>query len=355
MLILKRPILEITWIVTVMLVLLLMPQGISHSQGVVDGVSTVAWSPDGKVLATGRGDGTVSLLDVATNNTAIFHDTLHHINSLAWKPDSSQLAVGYSFGFIQIVNIHAGQVTGVYVDITVGDEVRSVAWSPDGGRLASTSLEGLGPTARKSIKVWDTITHQLIADLSGAQAEPLSSIAWSPDGSKIVSGSDDSTIVIWDVATVSPISTLIGHAGFIYTVKWSPDGTKLASASTDGTGRIWDASTGQTLLTLYGQPSYYIDVDWSPDGQAIVVANNRTVTIFNSITGQVINTAEEKNKVNAIAWNPNGSRIAIGSDSGTYQVNSVTLLSIPTSINAFTPTHPLPATGTTKSVAKQQK
>ena len=100
------------------------------------------------------------------------------------------------------------------------------------------------PVKIKTVKVWDATTGDLLHDLSGHASEVLT-VAFSPDGQRLASGSYDTTVKVWDTATGKAIHTLRGHQGPVSGVAFSPDGRHLASASFDRTVKIWDLTTGQ--------------------------------------------------------------------------------------------------------------
>jgi hypothetical protein len=175
----------------------------------------VAYSPDGRRLASAGYDRTVKVWDAATGQ-----------NLLTLKG-------------------HTG-------------EVSDVAYSPDGRRLASASRDG-------TVKMWDAATSQDFLTLQGHTSAVLL-VVYSPDGSRLASTSQDQTVVkLWDAATGQNFLTLTGHTGWVSGVAYSPDSRRLASASHDQTVKVWDAATGQELLTLKGHTGEVSDVAYSPD------------------------------------------------------------------------------------------
>jgi eukaryotic-like serine/threonine-protein kinase len=206
--------------------------------------------------------------------------------------------------------------TTLYIYRRHKGEVKAVAWSPDGTRIASGSAD-------KTVQVWDAATGDHVVICSGHNAE-VKAVAWSPrDGQRIVSGSLDTTVQVWNATTGSSILTYRGHSQGVRSVAWSPDGTRIASASEDKTVQVWNASTGSTILTYRGHSDKVITVTWSPDGTRIASASfDTTVKVWDAATGRNVYTYTHHSKqVWAVAWSPHdGQRIASGSIDGTVRV-----------------------------------
>ena len=132
-------------------------------------------------------------------------------------------------------------ITGALITTTKGRNnfLRSVAWSRDGNHLAALDVDKI------IIWAWDPVAQTLEKQrtLTG-HSNVVLSVAFSPDGQRLASGSDDTTVRIWDTQTGKQTLTLNKHTQSIYSVHWSPDGKRLASASDDSTIQIWDARPG---------------------------------------------------------------------------------------------------------------
>ncbi|KAJ6015753.1 hypothetical protein N7540_010344 [Penicillium herquei] len=226
--------------------------------------------------------------------------------------------------------------------------VSSVAWSPDGSRLASASVD-------KTVRIWDPATGQSLSTLEG-HSDRVTSVAWSPDGSRLTSASNDKTIRIWDPVTGESVSTLKGHSGLIVSITWSPDGSRLASGSRDRTVKIWNPATSYNLSTLKGHRDWVRSVAWSQDGSRLASASNdNTVRVWDPATGRMIVSNQflgrkmEANShqrlsirqsgsgiwpparacplwgghtswVSSVAWSPDGSRLASASVDKTVRI-----------------------------------
>ena len=247
---------------------------------------SVAFSPDGKRVASGGQEHqgfTIELRDTATGKEL-----------LTLKGHSWDAAV-----------LQEGDKASLYLDW-----VASVAFSPDGKRLASGSRD-------KTIKLWDTVTGTELFTLKG-HLDTVYSVAFSPDGKRLASGSGDNIIKIWDTAKGKELLTLKGHLDTVYSVAFSPDGEQLASGSNDKTIRLWDTAAGTELLTLKGHLDTVYSIAFSPDGKRLASGsgewNAGTVKLWDTITGKELFTLKGyRHEVRSVAFSPDGKRLASGS------------------------------------------
>jgi hypothetical protein len=249
-------------------------------RGHVSEVRSLAWSRDGKHLASGGFDRTVRIWDALTGKQKhILRGHTNFVQAVAWRPDSKRLASVCWDAIVKVWDPATGKET-LSIDGRLGG-VHAVVWSPDGKRLALTSQD-------RTVKVSDASTGKNTLTLRG-HTDWVVSLAWSPDGKRLASASEDHTLKVWDLGTAKELLTLGGHTDWVRSVAWSPDGTRLASGGWDGTVRVWDAITGKETLTLRGHTHYVQSVAWSPDGTRLASAGeDGMILVHDATTGLVV-------------------------------------------------------------------
>ncbi|KAM6504757.1 hypothetical protein FSOLCH5_015252 [Fusarium solani] len=211
-------------------------------------VRSIAFSPDGKLIASGSGDETIKVWDAATGevrHTLQSHG--HWVRSIAFSPDGKLIASATADTTIKVWDTAKGEVKRTLEGH--GHWVRSVAFSPDGKLIATGSWD-------RTIKVWDAAMGEVKHTLKG-HGRSVESVAFSPDGKLIASGSNDWTIKVWDSATGEVKRTLQSHGGPVDSVAFSPDGNLIASGLVNGTVKVWDAATGEVKHPPKGYRAVY--------------------------------------------------------------------------------------------------
>ncbi|HEY9808183.1 MAG TPA: serine/threonine-protein kinase [Halomicronema sp.] len=280
--------------------------------GHTDAVGSVAFRPDGKLLATGSRDKTVKIWNLAKNEVISNLDgDKGAVWTVAFSPDSQQLAIGSFFWRILLFNIATGDlVRSMEHDAAVW----SVAFSPNGKNLATGSED-------KKIKVWNLETGRPVYTLND-HADYVYSIAVSADGKTMVSGSRDGTVKIWEFGTGTLLHNLSGHLSDVRAVAITADGKTVVSGSYDKTLKVWNAETGDLIRTIEGHSDQVVGVAISPDGKIIASASkDKTVKLWNLESGSLINTLEgHSDEVYTVAFSPDGKTIASGGKDNTLKL-----------------------------------
>ena len=228
-------------------------------QGHTQGITSMAFSPDGATLVSGSWDRTIRFWNARTGlHLRTLEGHAAPVTSVAFSADGLRLASGSSDGTVRLWDSE----TGLHVRTLEAHTTRVmfVAFSPNGDVLTSQSDENI-------IRMWDTRTGEHVRTLAlGGHSPGGNSVTFSPDGNIIASGSWDSTIRLWDVHTNEQLRTLEGHKRSILSVAYSPDGSTLASGNWDSTIRLWHARSGRHLNILEGHTDDVTSVVFSPDG-----------------------------------------------------------------------------------------
>ncbi|MCH8886841.1 MAG: caspase family protein [SAR324 cluster bacterium] len=269
-------------------------------------VQGVAFSPDGKTVASVSLDRTFKVWDVESGNLIVSSKRVHsRMYAVAFSPDGALALTGNRDGTIGYWNPKTA-----LLDSTLKAHrkvINSVAFSPD-GKLAVTASDD------ETVKIWDVANQALYRVLKG-HGDDVYSAVFSPDGKLVASASDDKTVIIWNVESGERVDTLRGHRHDVNTVAFSPDGKILASGSADKTIILWDFKTGRIIRRLTQHTNYVFSVAFSPDGKYLASsARDFTVRVWEVETGRMLRVFTGHRKhVYTVAFSPDGRRIVSGS------------------------------------------
>jgi WD40 repeat protein/serine/threonine protein kinase len=275
-----------------------------------DTVWGLAYSPDGRRLATGSWDKTVKVWDALTGQEVLTLRSKDKVFSVAFSPVGPYLASAGYGGTVEVWKTTGEKLRTLRGHTTI---VQSVTFRPNSRQLASASGD--------IVKVWDLTTGQNLFTLRGHRWGVFC-VAYSPDGRRLASVAQDKTVKLWDATTGGELLTLRGHAGPVRGVAFSPDGRHLATASDDQTLKVWDATTGVELRTLRGHTNWVTGVAYSPDGQRLASAGEDvTVRAWDETADQEARTSRGRRQhVWGVAFSPDGRCLAPVSGNQTLKV-----------------------------------
>ncbi|KAG8788486.1 hypothetical protein FRC12_014527 [Ceratobasidium sp. 428] len=241
---------------------------------------SIAFSYDGLHLILGCEDGAICIWDTQTcemvGDPLRCHRALGQIDSVACSPDGDHVATSSSEGeSVHVWSRRTGQVVASLHGHT--GWVYSIVYSPDGAYIASGSLD-------KTLRIWNAYSsHMLVHELSG-HTEAVCSVAFSPDSTHVASGDGSGAICIWDVRTGERVGEpLRGHGHTVNSVHYSPSGLHLVSGSDDETVCIWDLLSGQVVTRLHDITEPIPLVSYSPDGaQVLACSHGGSIYIWDS-------------------------------------------------------------------------
>ena len=280
-----------------------------------------AFYPDGRILGAVvyDFDDTFELWDMVSGKRIwrLYSQNISH--SPVFSPDGRTMAVTCSDNAVKLFDVEYGTELRTLTGHSY--EVTSVAFSPDGCTLASAS--GSHPV---NLKLWDVESGKELQNLSGLSQDYGSTyrLAISPDGHTLASGGSNGKVTLWDVTGEEKIRPLAGHQNYdeISSVAFSPDGRTLASASNDGTVKLWDVESGTELHTLSGHSDSVTSVAFSPDGHTLASASfDRTMKLWDVKSGSELRTLSNKSSsITSVAFSPDSHTLASGAGNGTIKL-----------------------------------
>lgn len=276
-------------------------------------VLALAYSPDGRSLATAGEDGAVLLRDPATGRvTARLAGHRDSVTCLAFSPDGKALATGSYDRTVRLWDVATGRETTALAGHA--NWVFAVAFAPDGKTLASAGHD-------RTVRLWDVSAGRESAVLP-VQTASVRALAFAPDGKTLASGGADRALTLWDLATRTPRARLRGHKGTVRAVAFAPDGKAMATASEDGETKLWDGSTGRETGSLSGHGDMVVCLAFSPRGGTLATGSlDTTVKLWEVATGRERATLRgHDDGVSALAFAPGARHLATAGFDGTVRV-----------------------------------
>lgn len=235
------------------------------------------------------------------------------VTAVAWSPDGRVVATGDRAGVVRVRDAEAPPETPSRTLVTREQAIWSLAFSPDGRWLAIVGRDGM-------VALHDARSGSLERTI-GTAGTPVYAVAFTADSGRVVTGSRDRSARIWSVTTGRELRVLEGHEGTVYGAAFAPDGRSLATASHDATVRIWETRTGKLRHTLRGHGDRVFDVAFAPDGAAVASASeDGTVRLWDPETGTETGRLEHPARVNALAFAADGTRVATAAADGVVRV-----------------------------------
>jgi WD40 repeat protein len=293
--------------------------GILH--GDTTALASLAFSPNGELLASGADEGTIRLWDVKSHRqlAQVSAGTLP-VKTVAFSPDGRSFAAGDENGTISLWDSARYEQLGG--PIHSHDRVlNNIAFSPSGQMLATGGIEGL-------VRIWSVATRKELGAPIAVHA-PVGSVAFSPDGRILASGDYDNTVRMWSVRTHRRLGNPLNTFHKIVTeVAFSPDGRTLATLTTElfGQGRIqlWDIATRKQLGGSIGGREEISGFAFSPDGQTLAGGGNGGTTLWSVATGREIRQSlRSPAHIATVAFSPDGKILASGGEDHLIKLSSV--------------------------------
>lgn len=258
-------------------------------------INRIAWSPDGRLIASPSSDKTIHVWKIDTGELLqVLKGHQQRVTTVAWSPDGKYLAAGGDAQRIIIWDIETGKLHRKLKREHTWFII-SLAWSPDGSMLASGSWDN-------NIGIWDGTSGELLRKLNCSNH--VVSVAWSPDGRTLASADYDNSISLWEVGSWTILNVLRGHSMPVYSIVWTSNGKMLLSASGDSSIRSWHIDNG-AISAIEGHTGEVKSISCSADGRIFASkgsVNDNSVRLWNAIIETPLAKISESS---SHSWRPN--------------------------------------------------
>ncbi len=281
--------------------------------------NAVAWSQDGEKIV--GGDRSISVWNAETGEHLYEIDVFGGVWDVDWNADSSQFVSSGNGGKVVIWDADTGQPVRVLLRDDDEDYFQPlvVAWEPNTNRILGGGTEG-------ELRIWDAATGREMLRVVG-KARVVLGADWHPDGDRFAADDTIPWFSVWNAESGQKVMSSNGHAARVATVKLHEG--KVASGGYDGTVKVWEAASGRSLGTLAELDTFVHAIAWHPDGSKLASAsgqdNEGALKIWDMATRkQLFSVDAHRGEVYAVGWSPDGTRLASGGQDGTIKVRDGT-------------------------------